>query len=196
MLASHFGKTKIDQSPVRRFIFDCESKEEKMNENSVPVPDRAQSAFRKLTASAANLNSVSDELRQTMTEIEAALKKVNVGVAAWVSISTSSDETGDSWSRDLGYTRVGQEWHIAVRITHSDASGDNQHEEQWPFNDAPRWMRIEAVGKLPDLIEALAKQADDTAQKIRRKNAEAKQFTAAILATFPPPPPPPPPNRK
>ena len=167
-----------------------------MKENSAPLPERAQTAFRKLVVSAANLNSVSDELRQTITEIEAALRKLNVGLAAWVNISTSSGERGDSWSRDLGYTRYGKDWYVALRTTYSDVTEDDDNEDQWPFNEAPRWMRVEAIGKLPELIEALAKQADDTAEKIKRKNAEAKQFTEAILGSFPPPAPPPLPNRK
>ncbi len=50
----------------------------------------------------------------------------------------------------------------------------------WAFNDAPRWMRIEAISKLPDLLEALLKQAVDMTQKIRKKTVQANELIEAI----------------
>jgi len=41
-------------------------------------------------------------------------------------------------------------------------------------------MRIEAVAKLPDLLEALLKQAQDTTQKIRKRIAQANELVEAI----------------
>ena len=53
-------------------------------------------------------------------------------------------------------------------------------EEVWPFNDAPRWMRIEAVGKLTDLLESLLKQAKDATTKIRDKTSQAYELAETI----------------
>jgi hypothetical protein len=41
-------------------------------------------------------------------------------------------------------------------------------------------MRIEAVAKLPDLLDALLKQAEDTTQKITKKIAQANELVDAI----------------
>ena len=41
-------------------------------------------------------------------------------------------------------------------------------------------MRIEAVGKIPDLLEALLKQAEDTTKKIKVKTEEVFALTVAM----------------
>jgi hypothetical protein len=52
--------------------------------------------------------------------------------------------------------------------------------EIWPFNDAPRELRLRAVEKLPELIDQLAKSAEKTAEDVNKKVAETKAFAAAI----------------
>ena len=48
------------------------------------------------------------------------------------------------------------------------------------FGDAPRWLRILGVGKIPDLLEALIKSTEETTKKIKTKTAEANQLATAI----------------
>ena len=50
----------------------------------------------------------------------------------------------------------------------------------WLFNEAPRWMRAEAVGKIPDLLEALVKQAEDTTKKIKERTTQVQELAAAM----------------
>jgi hypothetical protein len=147
------------------------------------APERVQDAYRSLSASAANLNAASDELRKTISVLEETLKQLNLGISTWATITGDEDPNGDYWSRDLGYARVSGKWGIALR----EVSGNYNHEEYekdetWLFNDAPRWLRIEGVGKIPELLEKLTKQADDTTERIRRKTAEAKELATAINA--------------
>ena len=59
--------------------------------------------------------------------------------------------------------------------------GDDEVEE-WAFNDAPRWMRIEAVGMIPELLEHLVEQVEDATKKIKGKTTEARSLAAAINA--------------
>ena len=68
----------------------------------------------------------------------------------------------------------------AVAKERSFFPADDDSEELWPFSEAPRWMRIEGVGKLPDLLEALLKQAGDTTKKIRAKIEQANELAEAI----------------
>jgi prefoldin subunit 5 len=153
--------------------------------NNTSAPERVLASFRQLSTSAKNLNNASDELRDTISAFDAALKKLNLGISAWVRISGDEDANGEYWSRDIGYAKVGDTWGIALRdITGNHdvpEAGYTTHEE-WLFNDAPRWMRIEGVGKIADLLESLTKQADTTAQRIKKKTAEAKELAAAISA--------------
>jgi hypothetical protein len=44
-------------------------------------------------------------------------------------------------------------------------------------------MRIDAVNKIPDLLEKLIKEAQTTAKRIKQKNEDAKQITKTIKAT-------------
>jgi len=152
-----------------------------MAEN-ISAPEKVQASFRQLSASAAVLNTVSDQLRESISELENALGNLNLGVSAWVTISSDHDDTGRyHWSRDLGYTQISKQWGIALRKTSGDESyPEDDSQEIWRFNDAPRWMRVEGVGKIPELLDALNKQAEDTAKKIKNKNAEAKALAAAI----------------
>jgi hypothetical protein len=104
-------------------------------------------------------------------------------------LSTSTQSlccsAGEYWSRDIGYAKIGDTWGIALR----DISGNHDVPEagytayeEWLFNDAPRWLRIEGVGKIADLLESLIKQADTATQKIRKKTAEARELATAISA--------------
>lgn len=135
---------------------------------------RVERAFKKLSAAAETLNSASDDLSRRIAPLDAAFKKLGLGVAAWVTISGSVDGS-EWWSRDLGYARVNGKWGIALR----DVSGDYQNPnddsgETWLFNEAPRWLRIDGSAKLPDLLEKLLEQTEDTTKKIR---ARATQIT-------------------
>jgi hypothetical protein len=83
----------------------------------------------------------------------------------------------------VGYTKVGGDWGLALRTTNGHNSFEDSHrEEVWPFNEAPRWLRVEGVGKLPDLLETLVKRADETTKKIQGKAKQASEIAAALAA--------------
>jgi methyl-accepting chemotaxis protein len=146
----------------------------------VPSIDTIQTTFKQLSAAAAELNAASDELSKPMSVCEAALKKLNLGISAWVELS-GADSGGYWWDRGLGYAQLKDRWGIALRMREGHVSDEVQDTvEMWPFNDAPRWMRIEAVAKLPDLLEALLKQAEDTTRHIKKKIAMVNELIAAI----------------
>jgi hypothetical protein len=145
----------------------------------VSPAEKVQSSFRKLSLAAIDLNTASDELNKPIHTCEAALKKLGLGIPAWVELS-GADAGSYWWDRSVGYTKLKDRWGIALRTREGRNGDDRAEEELWPFNDAPRWMRIEAVAKLPDLLEALLKQAEDTTQKIRKKIVIANELAEAI----------------
>jgi hypothetical protein len=150
----------------------------------VTSPLKIQNTFKQLSVAATELNSASDGLADAILMLDDTLKRLNLGVSAWVTVSGNDDEDGDWWSRELGYTRIADKWGIALK----DASGhysnpDRDSVEKWLFNDAPRWMRVESVGKIPDLLEALLKQAEDTTKKIKAKTDEALALVQAVNKT-------------
>jgi hypothetical protein len=112
--------------------------------------------------------------------LDSALRRLNLGVPAWVDLS-SGGEGVYWWDRGVGYTKLKDRWGIALRTREgNDAAPEDDSEELWPFSEAPRWMRIEAVGKLPDLLDALLKQTEDTTKKLNNKIAQACELADAI----------------
>jgi hypothetical protein len=140
--------------------------------------ERVQNSYKQLSLAAADLNTASDELGTAISVWDAALKKLNLGVSAWAELSSGGDEPY-WWDRSVGYTKLKDRWGIALR-TREGVDPVDAKVETWPFNEAPRWMRIEGVGKLPDLLEALLKQAEDTTKKIKGKIAETYDLAKAI----------------
>ncbi|HKM84980.1 MAG TPA: hypothetical protein VJW96_02165 [Terriglobales bacterium] len=147
----------------------------------VPPAERVQAAYKQLSLTATTLNSASDDLGSAISVLDAALQRLNLGITAWVTLSGNEDHYGEWWSRDIGYTRVGDKWGIALKTASGNYGNPDQDSvEKWLFNDAPRWMRIEAVGKIPDLLEALIRQAEDTTKKIQDKTADVLELAAAM----------------
>jgi hypothetical protein len=145
------------------------------------APLRAQSAYRQLSNIAVGLNSASDELGKTIAELDVALRDLNLGITSWVRIAGNSDENGAFWNRNIGYARIGGQWGIALQEDSGNESfEDSYRAEEWLFNSAPRWMRVEAIGKIPELLEKLSQQAKETTDKIKKKTEEAKELAAAI----------------
>jgi hypothetical protein len=146
--------------------------------------ERIAAFYQQLSVSATELNSVSDELGKSIYALDNALKKLNLGITAWVKISGDHDHgTGDFWGRYLGYAKVGGRWGIAI----SDSAGNYgqmppDRDEEWLFNDAPRAFRVEAVAKLPELVEKLIEEAQATTKKIKEQTSHAQELAAAVTA--------------
>jgi uncharacterized protein YukE len=144
--------------------------------------ERVQTSYKQLTSAATNLNIASDELGKAISVLETALQKLNLGLSAWTKITGGDDDdSGMWWRRDIGYTQVGTEWVISVRSRSGDY-GDPRcdSESVWRFNEAPRWMQVEAFAKIPDLIERLTEQADETRKKLKTRAEQAFQLAAVI----------------
>lgn len=88
--------------------------------------------------------------------------------------------------RELGYSKVGGTWGIALReLTGNDSYPEDGTEESWLFNDAPRVHRIEAVEWLPQLLEKLIADADSATKKIKEKAQLAQELASAINKVVP-----------
>lgn len=112
------------------------------------VTHRIQDAYTSLRDKANTLNVASDTLGNVVSILDEQLKKLNLGVSGWFQLAA-----GDTWSRHIGYTKFNQRWGLALKNVRDGK------EEIWSFNDAPRWMRVESIGKIPDLLETLDSRA-------------------------------------
>jgi hypothetical protein len=148
----------------------------------LPLRERVAKAFTQLSASATELNAVSDELSKPIATIEGALKKINLGLPTWVKIAGHVDvESEHFWERAIGYAKFGGNWRIGIR-TRAGHFDTDPTEEYWVFSDAPRVYRVEAVDKLPELLEALVTSASETAAKLKEKIATANEIAASLVA--------------
>ena len=152
------------------------------------VSERIVAAFQTLTESAENINSASNELGKPIASLDRALKRLNLGVACWTTISHGGSENGpDYWSRQVGYARVRRIWCLAIRTLEGDVRyPDEEIEEVWSFNEAPKHLRVKAVDKLPELIEALVEATNATAKRLTDKVAGAQDIAAAVNALVTP----------
>ncbi len=148
----------------------------------VPLPDRISASFQELADSSARLNSASDELANAVRPIDAALKKLNLGVTAWYSYKGFNDPDREYyWSRRIGYARVGRTWGLALStVSGYYSSGDDEDKEEWLFNDAPRWMRVEAVDHIPDLLELLVKEANKITANLQKKAEKTRELASTV----------------
>jgi hypothetical protein len=152
-----------------------------MSDKYESLTQRVSSSYRKLSAAASELNSLSDELGKFVQALDLALKKLNLGIASWIRLDGREDGSGNFSKRDLGYAKVTGKWGIALRAIHGNHNApDDSMVEEWLFNDAPRALRIEATEKLPDLFEHLSKEAETAARQIAGKTERAKQLVSAL----------------
>ncbi len=137
--------------------------------------------FVKLEKAGEDLNAASNQLGDSVTELNAVLQKFSLGVAAWTWVAgrNATTENMTEWSREVGYAKVGKKWGLALRSQYVNEKGERE-EETWLFSDGPRWMRAEAVGKIPELLEHLVERALETAELIRKKSAELDAFVTLL----------------
>jgi hypothetical protein len=150
---------------------------------SHPSSARISQTFKDLAASAAQLNAASDELAKAIAPIDAALKKLNVGVTVWHQYVGSDDEHGGYWGRFIGYAKVSGKWGLALSIASGNTQyGPDEDGEEWLYNEAPRSMRLEALDHIPALLETLVKQVSNAATELKKKSEQAHELGAMISA--------------
>jgi hypothetical protein len=151
----------------------------------VPPADRVSATlFNELADSAARLNAGSDEFGKAIRPIDAALKKLNLGVTAWHTYRGSQEPDSDGCysCHRIGYHKVSGKWGLALSTLSGHIHADEDNCEEWLFNDAPRSMRLEALDYIPDLLEQLVKQANKVAEKLQKKTETARALANTISA--------------
>lgn len=132
--------------------------------------------LKKLEESAKNLNACSDSLGEIVIEINTILKKLNLGISTWIVQSEGGTLQEEKWKRSFGYARIGGKWGLSIKYEIFNENRERVSIEEWPFNEAPRYMRIEVIGKLPDLIEEMVVRTNEIASKITNKTKEAVTY--------------------
>jgi len=141
--------------------------------------ERAAGSFKKLTDKSKELRGATLALATQLNKVEEMLQPLSL-VSAWCTIAHGhDDDSGYWWSRDIGYTVIRGRHYIALKTSSGDQN-EERSEEVWKFQDAPHWMQIESVSKIPDLLEVLIERVDQTITKMKAKTDEAASFVAAL----------------
>lgn len=148
-----------------------------------PLAERIPALVPKLHTAAKDVQKATNDLGQALAPIETILKALNLGVATWTTIAGHDDNDGSYWSREVGYTKLKSMWGLAIKTTTGHNHADIHNEEVWPFREAPRWIQVDAVGKLPDLLEALITRTEETTKTLRSKAKQAEEIAALLTAT-------------
>ena len=135
-------------------------------------------ASKNLIAVAAELNAATKALSLAIEDIEAGLQKLNLGISAWVPLSSTED---DSSSQSLGYTKNGARWGLVVRQYQYDPAGEVTSYKDTFLCDAPREIRIWAAGQMQALFVELTKEAESLTAKIK-KNLDKADIAAEVLS--------------
>jgi hypothetical protein len=155
-----------------------------MSQDATPPSDSQESPLptrEAISEAASDVQAASTELGEIITKLEEFLEAKNIGVPAWVKVKAWSNERGEYWMREIGYDRFNSEWGLGIRERSGhDAYPDSESSHTWRFNSAPRKARISSVDKLPELLDALIKEATRTARRLREKTAEAAAFAATL----------------
>lgn len=122
--------------------------------------DAFASAVAKLRSSSQSLNQLTDQIAESIRNVEEFLNETcSAGVNAAVTVSSySNDEGCFTEYMSLAYTRVGSRFRIAV-VEGMDFDPETATVTAWA--ECTRAVKLETAAKLPDLIQEIAKKIDE-----------------------------------
>jgi len=148
------------------------------------MKDSVEATLSKLAYVSDSLNKSSDSLSGQILEVESALQRYGLGVSAWVMI----------WSWEVEVPVIGA---MDTNVTRMLCLGYGKHLGKWgllisecediPFEgnvsflrEASRDVKLEAVGKLPDLLKALLNKATEIATEATAKAYATGEIVASL----------------
>jgi hypothetical protein len=156
---------------------------EKKGVPQVNPVERVRHSFPKLKEAAALLSKESDRLNESANAFNAVLKKIGIGISAWVEFDGGSDDDAQvAWSMSLGYTKIGGKWGLAIRSSQQDFADPEPVVESWQFAEAPRGLRVAAAPSIPDLVDQLIKEVARTAKEVSQHSQNIEALTTTIMA--------------
>lgn len=147
--------------------------------------DRVTKSIERFPSAASSLSTATDQLGKSISQLELVLKKFSLGIPTWVSFNGNPAGFPSYAHEDLGYAKIGGKWGIAVRTVSGDIRAEEEERvEQWLFAFAPRFLQLQAVEKIPDLLEALLDSAAQMSKKMTDKAEEVNTLAAGMGAVI------------
>ena len=120
--------------------------------------------------------------------MDSVLKRLNLGISSWVHFSGGrSPDDSAYYYEDVGYAKPGGRWGLAIRTVSGDYNDpDNDTVETWPFNEAPRLLRVRAILKVPELLDQLVEDATGIIKTVKERAETVDALATAIDELAPP----------
>ena len=129
---------------------------------------------------AKNINKASRRLTEAVDQVNAALKKLNMGFPVWIPTWSGPNIPGQvEESEEIGYAKLKGKWGVCIRLTVEHA-GPNPDVTEWHFEEAPRELRIRNIKYLQKLVVAMNDQGNEAANEIDKEAAEAEKLAVML----------------
>lgn len=147
------------------------------------MTSKTDSSLRKLSRLSQSLNKISDDLSKALNAIEEAINSLNLGVSAWVRLNSEvcHDHNGSGYNSvtTIGYDRTRGKWGL-LYASYLEETGPDPDDPPEFLRDAPRKVRIEAIEKLPELLEKLFESASAMTREAEISISKAQEIVTAL----------------
>ena len=124
------------------------------------------------------LNVASDQFNESLSLVEALLKRLSLGVPAWVDMP---EKEGSESGYQFGYSKYGGKWGLYVSERNT-ITGKLVH--CWPMPEVSRPIRVQVAVLIPDLLDAMMLRANDMRVLMEKRSQETKAFVVAMSAAL------------
>ena len=125
----------------------------------------------------AAIPTATDALNASLQRAELALTELNLGVTAAVFLNPLEEDRGD-WRQHLRFGKDSTGWRLIL-----ESGPDGGEPEDWsesPLLNASKEVRLQAVTRLPALLEKLVETAEQHLVALRQRAAEADVFASTV----------------
>jgi hypothetical protein len=132
-----------------------------------------------------SLNSVTDTYTKSLAEMQATLRKMNLGIKAWVPLSEVS-KSGEPMRNksiwlELGYAKTREGWGFAVRKVRRERgyyegeldcpwTDEYIEEDPTPLLKESREVRLEASEQVERLLDELQRRGKELLESVAKAN--------------------------
>lgn len=163
--------------------------------NLMSTAEAAMANLSELSQLSKTLNEQSNQVNELLQNVERKLVEMNLGVEGWVVIGsdryteTDLHENSIYWCAEsqIGFSQWHDQWKLMFKRVHFERSFDIHGREDWvqrsedslrPLLQASRALRLEAMGHLEELFDALADEAKRVLQGIEKGQKSYRKLTA------------------
>jgi len=144
--------------------------------------------LRRLGTLAKSLNAASDLISKQITDIEAALNALRLGVYAWIEVEREQElvpdakdgTRGEVLTRvlSLGYAKYKGKWQLVASEGFDEV--DEEYHTVTPLREAKREIKLAAAEKISDLLKVVETRVEKVTEDATKSAAKMTEIAAAL----------------